>query len=97
MNPNSPKLNYVRVGTSRELIVIGVFMAPIPVSSLLAALVLAKGHFVFGMFLPEGLVGFRFAIIPVVIVLVVAIVDPDADRLRSGVGGDGHRSNQRGA
>jgi hypothetical protein len=66
-------------GTSWELIVIGMFVAPIPVSALVAALVLAEGHFIFGMFSPESLVRLGFAIIPVVVVLVVAIVDPNAD------------------
>ena len=61
-------------GSSRELIVIGMFVAPIPISSLLAAPVLAEGHFIFGMFSPESLVRPGFAVIPVVIVLVVAIV-----------------------
>jgi hypothetical protein len=55
------------------------FVAPIPVGALLTALVLAEGNFIFGMFSPESLVRLGFAVIPVVIVLVVAIVDPNAD------------------
>lgn len=72
------------------------FVAPIPVCPLLAAPGLAEGGIVFRMFSPEGFVGFRFAVIPVVIVLVVAIVDPNAD-LRRGVGRNCERSYKRGA
>src|ERR1700682_5723565 len=82
--------------STRELVMIGMFVAPIPVSPLLAAPGLAEGRIIFRMFSPEGLVGLRFTVIPVVIVLVVAIVDPDAD-LRRGVGRNCERSYKRGA
>jgi hypothetical protein len=91
-----PKKLRCHTESSPELVVIGMFVAPIPVCPLLAAVGLAEGHIVFGMFSPEGFVGFRFTIIPVVIVLVVAIVDPNAD-LRRGVGRNCERSYKRGA
>jgi hypothetical protein len=77
-----------------ELVVVGMSVAPSPVFVLLAALGLRVGHVIFGMFYTECLVGALFAIIQVMVVLVVAIVDPDADRLRCSVGRNRHRSNQ---
>jgi hypothetical protein len=47
------------------------------------------------MLASECLVGLPFAVIPVVVVLVVAIVDSKTNRLRCGVDPDRRRSNQR--
>ena len=84
-------LRCLRADSSLELVVIGMFVAPIPVGSLLAAPGPAEGRIILGMISPEGLVGPRFAVIPVMIVTVVAIVDSYTN-LRCGVD-----SNRRGS
>ena len=77
---------------------VGMNVAPCPVFVLLAAPCLPVNYMISGMLYPECLVGALFAVIPVMIVLVVAIVDPDADPLRcSSVARNRHRSNQSGA
>ena len=75
---------------------VGMFVAPIPVCLLLAMVRFAEGDIVFWMISPESFVGLAFAVIPVVVVLVVAVVNSNADRLRRGVGRDRHRSYKRG-
>jgi hypothetical protein len=82
-------------GFQIELIVVGMIVPPGPVISLLVAVCFGEGHVVLGVLSSKNRIGVNFAIIPIVIVLVVAIVDPDAD-LRCGIGPNRHRSNQSG-
>jgi len=78
------------------LIVVGMSMAPAPVRSLLAAIRSGERHVVvvLGMFLPELHVGVFFAIVPVMVILMVAIVNAYADRLRCRVRADRHWSDK---
>lgn len=78
------------------LIVVGMTVAPIPIFSLLPAPRPGVGRIISGMFSAEYSVGVLFAIIPVVVVLVVSIIDPDADSLWCGVGPNRHRSDKSG-
>ena len=84
-------------GFQVELVAVGVTVPPIPILSLLVAPRSGEGHMISGVFYSECLVGALFACIPVMVVSVVAIVDPDADTLRCSVGCNRHRSNQSGA
>jgi len=73
-------------------------VAPSPVFVLLAARCLPVNYVISGMVYPECLVGVLLAVIPVMVVPMGAIVDPDADHLRCcSVGCNRHRSNQSGA
>ena len=71
-------------------------VAPIPVCPLLPTVRPGEGNIIPVVFSPESLVGVNFAVIPVVVVTVVAIVDSYTDALRRGVGLNRRRSNKRG-
>ena len=76
-----------------NLVVVGMTVTPGPVISLLVAIRLGEGHVIFGMIFPVRDVGAIFTIIPVMVVFVIAIVNPDTDALWGGVGADCHRSD----
>jgi hypothetical protein len=63
------------------LVVVRMFVPPLPVFRLSTSTVLPEFHFEFRMVVPIPVVVANFAIIPVVVILVVAVVNPDANAL----------------
>src|ERR1700722_16376717 len=86
----------IRESDRAILVVIWMFVTPLPIIALLSAIVLLEGDAVSAMFVAILLVGTRFAVIPIVVVLVVAIVNADAYNLRRRVRTGCKRCHERG-
>ena len=79
-----------------ELVAVGMTVPPIPVLSLLAAFRLVEGHMISGMLHSECLVGALFAVVPVMVIFVIVVVDPDTNRLWCGISPNRHRNDKSG-
>src|SRR5580693_5779008 len=78
-----------------KLVVVWMFVTPLPVIALLFAVILAEGDIEIGVVVAISLVRTGFIVIPVVIVLVIAIVNANGN-LRRRTGLRCHRSHKRG-
>lgn len=81
-------------GFQLGLVAVVLSMPPFPVFPLLAAVRLGEVYSISGMHYPVIIVIATFAVIPVMVVTVVAIVESDADLWGCGIGPNCHRSNQ---
>src|ERR1700722_19501477 len=79
------------------LVVVRMFVAPLPVITLLSAIIPLESDVVTTMLISIRLVGARFAVIPIVVIPVIPIVNAHAHQLRRGADLRCKRRKKRGA